>query len=430
VTAAEKILKKALVASNLDSREWNSIQAGLRDRAFFSSRVAEANILDALQNRTAIYSDGHTSMSEIRKIARQDLQAMGYKPKAGEEGTIKDLYSKARLDVIVKHNVATARGFIRWAEGNEPGAYAAFPAQEFKRVHPRKHERGATFWTNKWKNAGGRFFAGGRMIALKDDPVWTNLSIFGTPYPPFEWGSGMGVRDIDRKTAIELGLATDAGIRERVRKLEERRDRGDLPSMNGNLSAKIPYTGNTTIYRDLKRDFGDLVKIDGDEIVWRQDWTKDFLENVGKNGFKFNAGTPTQTTHDVIARDCGEDFAKRIIDQPLVMNDSWLNDEDDKHDREDGHGRKHFGIFEEKLDTNVPMDSMDLELLPTTWRYPVRSMISPGDPGSVVMEIDTFDGCVMELFLDVKRSHPARLKTFYKRKTSYIIEETQKMKTG
>lgn len=44
------------------------------------------------------------------------------------------------------------------------------------------------------------------MVALKSDSVWTNLSRFGRPYPPFDYGSGMGVEDVDREEAIELGL--------------------------------------------------------------------------------------------------------------------------------------------------------------------------------------------------------------------------------
>jgi hypothetical protein len=40
--------------------------------------------------------------------------------------------------------------------------------------------------------AGGQIF-GGRMIALKSDPIWTAISAFGTPYPPFDYNSGMWV---------------------------------------------------------------------------------------------------------------------------------------------------------------------------------------------------------------------------------------------
>ena len=53
LTASEKILQKALVGSNLDSRGWNSIQAGLKDRAFFMSQVAELHIEDAARRLSA-----------------------------------------------------------------------------------------------------------------------------------------------------------------------------------------------------------------------------------------------------------------------------------------------------------------------------------------------------------------------------------------
>jgi len=44
------------------------------------------------------------------------------------------------------------------------------------------------------------------MIALKDDPIWCALSDFSLPFPPLAVGSGMYVRDVDRRTAINLGL--------------------------------------------------------------------------------------------------------------------------------------------------------------------------------------------------------------------------------
>ena len=34
MTAADKILQKALVGSGMDSRQWSAVQAGLRDRAY------------------------------------------------------------------------------------------------------------------------------------------------------------------------------------------------------------------------------------------------------------------------------------------------------------------------------------------------------------------------------------------------------------
>ena len=56
MTAAEKILGKAIVASNIDSRQWAGIQAGLRDRAFFSSCVAEEKFLIAFRKASAAHA--------------------------------------------------------------------------------------------------------------------------------------------------------------------------------------------------------------------------------------------------------------------------------------------------------------------------------------------------------------------------------------
>ena len=44
------------------------------------------------------------------------------------------------------------------------------------------------------------------MIALKDAPVWQAISAFGTPWPPFDYQSGMDLRDISRPEAQRLGL--------------------------------------------------------------------------------------------------------------------------------------------------------------------------------------------------------------------------------
>lgn len=44
------------------------------------------------------------------------------------------------------------------------------------------------------------------MIALKGDPIWAAISRFGTPWPPFDFGNGMDVQDVDWNEAAELGV--------------------------------------------------------------------------------------------------------------------------------------------------------------------------------------------------------------------------------
>ena len=47
------------------------------------------------------------------------------------------------------------------------------------------------------------------MIALVNDPIWTEISRFGTPYPPFDFNSGMWTRPVSREEATEFGLVND-----------------------------------------------------------------------------------------------------------------------------------------------------------------------------------------------------------------------------
>ena len=232
MTAAEKILKKALVGSSLNSREWNLVQAGLRDRAFISSQVESMRILHAARRMVADRAGGQLSASEIRRDLRKVISSTGYRPPEGKEGTLQNLYSKRRLDTIIKTNVEQARGYVRHLDGMKPGAFAAFPGQELIRVRERKEKRD---WATRWKNAGGQFY-NGRMIALRDDPIWERISVFGNPFPPFDWGSGMGVRAVSRRDCIALGVVTDNEVREKVQELKN--EKHAAPGMNSPPDSK------------------------------------------------------------------------------------------------------------------------------------------------------------------------------------------------
>ena len=257
MTAAEKILKKALVGSSLNSREWNLVQAGLRDRAFISSQVESMRILHAARRMVADRAGGQLSASEIRRDLRKVISSTGYRPPEGKEGTLQDLYSKRRLDTIIRTNVEQARGYVRHLDGMKPGAFAAFPGQELIRVRERKEKRD---WATRWKNAGGQFY-NGRMIALRDDPIWERISVFGNPFPPFDWGSGMGVRAGSRRDSIALGVITDEAVRETVRALKA----GKPVSMNENLAVSVTPEEES----ELRQAFGDQIAIENGEARWR-----------------------------------------------------------------------------------------------------------------------------------------------------------------
>ena len=378
MTEAELILQKALVGSGLDSSQWNQIQAGFRNRAFFSSRVAEVNILAAMRERVAKYAEGETDLSKIRMMIRDDLRRANYTPEPRQENTIHDLFSQARLDVIIKTNVAQARGYMQYAEGMSPGAFAAFPAQEFTRIAHRRNQR--QDWPQRWAKAGGKTY-GGRMIALKDDPVWERLSVFGNPFPPFDWGSGMGVLDVDRKTAIRLGLISDEELRGKVQQLRQK----PVPDFNANLQATVPVPNlrhDSLCGQVLIKNFGDQVAIENSVVSWQGNLIQDVISGRRKKaqlGVGYNG-------------------------RPLPLSHNFFME----------HLSKHFGDNETNPQS-IPLTTGDYELLPAVWRKPDRVTKSRDRDH---LEFETFDGGILHLFVSEQKG----IRSFYKTKSGRSLQ--------
>lgn len=418
MNATELILKKALVASKLDSKEWNQVQAAFRNRAFFSSQVAQANIIQAMRQRVSEYAKRGVDISEARKLMRADLERLHYSPAPGKEGTIKDLFSKARLDVILKHNLDQARGMIQRASGMSPGAFAAFPAQEFKRTLSRRSQR--KDWPERWRKAGGKIY-GGRMIALKTDPVWSRLSVFGNPFPPFDWGSGMGVIDVDRKTSIELGLVTDEKLREETAAL--RNAKPEAAKFNDNLQATVSdkYGNELGKMRSLfGKEFGDLVKTEkvGDDVVLM--WRPEILQKtLFTDNFTVKLGTPQE--HGMLKKlseikSCSM-FAEQIRGKQLTVNQTWRDSK-----RPDGSNHLSHFFPEPNNPNNIPLTAEEVEMLPTLWRNPDRIRKLQRDLFEA--QLDAFDGSVFVAQFKInatKGGFSPQLWTFYKKKSPKLL---------
>ncbi len=148
--------------------------------------------------------------SNTARLLLKDLLAQtNYKPMPGTEGTLRDLRSNERLNFVIGTSVGLVFGHMQWRQKQVQSILDVWPAQEFYRAYPRANERN---WPEQWKAAGGQFFPGkssypaGRMVALKNDAIWTTISAFGMPFCPFDLGSGMDVRDVSRNEALELGV--------------------------------------------------------------------------------------------------------------------------------------------------------------------------------------------------------------------------------
>ncbi|MHB9008159.1 MAG: hypothetical protein ACYDC1_14630, partial [Limisphaerales bacterium] len=124
-----------------------------------------------------------------------------------------DINARWRLELIYDFQTTDAMEFGRWKMGQDPEVLGAFPAQEFLRIEARRVRR--EDWPARWVLAAQRSGdqaalavqrSTGRMVALKGSGIWRALSIFGRPWPPFDWGSGMGLEEINRERAEALGL--------------------------------------------------------------------------------------------------------------------------------------------------------------------------------------------------------------------------------
>ena len=197
--------------STMSSADWAKIEPAIREKCFFSARVNNAEVLGkmrefigkALDDTKRNPNEAHISKDKFISEMKSYLKSKGYSMGGS---SLTDITSRKRLGLIYQMNVGEAREYGRYVRGQDPELLNAFPAWEFTRIEHRRVPR--TDWETRFKSAGGKII-NGRMVALKSSEVWTNLSRFGRPYPPFDFGSGMGVVDVERSDAIKLGLIPD-----------------------------------------------------------------------------------------------------------------------------------------------------------------------------------------------------------------------------
>ena len=255
LTEANRLLRqKREVTGPFRSDDWSKIPAQIRNAAQFSAGIENARTMAAIQSnlQKAIDTPADESYMDKGKFVSEMRQALKAEP--GDSGRMTDITSQRRLELIYDVQTTMAAEFGRYQVGQEPVLLDAYPAQELLRIEDRNEKRD---WEKRWKEAGGRLY-GGRMIARKDDPVWVKVSAFGNPFPPFDFGSGMGTEDIDRIEAEELGVIAPG---EQIQP--------DPPNFTQSQEASI---------KDIPRDivdaflgeYGDQLTVRGGKVKWKQ----------------------------------------------------------------------------------------------------------------------------------------------------------------
>jgi hypothetical protein len=264
---------KTPVGSILRTGEWGQMPLALQQRGQFSAGVESVRVVQRIQG--GLMDAITNAREEAQGATRRELGLPGtYKMDRKKfitqirelaineglipaddalEGTLQDITSEVRLDLIFRTQMQQARGYAFWKRGQKKTILDAFPAQELVRVAYRIQPRD---WEARWVEAGGEFREG-RMVALKTDDIWTRISRFGTPWPPFDFNSGMGLKELDREEAIRLELMSDEDDLEPIDQ-----------EFNDGLEASVKDLQPE--FKDaLKTIFGGQIDLEGDIAKWR-----------------------------------------------------------------------------------------------------------------------------------------------------------------
>lgn len=233
--AVKQLAARKVLPTELSSAELRAIDAGLRRQSFFSARTVLEDYLEeakqavmSILNPEQVLREGATQTvtegfnpATARQHLKEVLDGLGYFPGRDEIGTIKDLSSDARINLVVKTNVELSQGagsFVR--QNADADVVDLWPALELVRYEEKKEPRD---WPMRWRIAAqvagdpmavAALELHGRMAALKSSGIWQALGdgaggfedTLGNPYPPFAFASGMWTDEVSREEAVAMGL--------------------------------------------------------------------------------------------------------------------------------------------------------------------------------------------------------------------------------
>jgi hypothetical protein len=204
--AVDKWMPRALAAANLTSAQWKLVAIDIKQRAFFASRVTNAQWLQSSKNFLTDYLTAAREVLPNGEIALKagsraqfvvDMQEKARQMGIGQLGktAITNVQNESRLKLIFDVNQKSAYDFANYKQGIDPDVLEAFPAQKFIRVGHVEEPRP---WHEE--NIG--------TIRRKDDTAfWVSMNRdFNVPWGPWGYNSQMDVLDVDRDTAEAMGL--------------------------------------------------------------------------------------------------------------------------------------------------------------------------------------------------------------------------------
>ena len=265
--AIKKMAGKSPIASHLDTAGWQNVPGALRDRAFFSARIENAQFLQQardmidsfLRQETEVLPNGETALkvdgrarfiAEMQKLAiQQGMGPAGLGPI--KDKSVLDIRSNARLGLIFDTQTRMAYHYGNYKSGLSDAILSVYPAQKFVRMPGAKIKRPLH---EQNENA----------VRLKSDiAFWLEMNAkeiggFSLPYGPWGFNSYMDVSDVSRQEAEDLGLMTPSDPPPKVRDVD----------FNERLQASVENI-SSDIEAELRRAFGNQVVFKGGTVYWK-----------------------------------------------------------------------------------------------------------------------------------------------------------------
>lgn len=236
---AERISRsRTVMPTSLSTEGLRDLGADVLARSVFTARGTSAVFAAKIKEVVDEIAGGRMSESQARAALYQTLRALGYTPEGGfpgdegkvppaVKGTLLDLSSFRRLDLIIRTQRDLMQGAGEQWRGQQPDRLRAFPALELVRISP---VRAARDWPSRWKIATGRDippqYAGAHkivgaatgMMLLKGDPGWGELGSYenfpdalGVDHAPFYFNSEMWTREVPMQRCIDEGVTGPDG---------------------------------------------------------------------------------------------------------------------------------------------------------------------------------------------------------------------------
>ena len=237
--------------TSLGTADLRQLGANILRQSIFSARMSNATAVQAVREAitgilSGVKGQSADNVAEARLKLKYVGQALGYDPASGfpgenaepaEAGSLRDLFSTDRINLILKTQEMMTQGAAKNIWGNEHDALEEYPAWELVRVAAVELPRGEKRTkagimdvpTDAWDSDNGRwvaaaresgdddalriFEATGRMVARKDSPIWQALGdgaggyddCLGNDYEPYAFNSGMGREEVSASEYEELG---------------------------------------------------------------------------------------------------------------------------------------------------------------------------------------------------------------------------------